>query len=208
MPGSVTAIGDSAFAYCTSLTSITFPGMVAPTSVSSNWLSGTGTGLFGHAFAASNFPPSGSVVPFHGLIMGTNLPALTPGAPTGLVAKQGDGQISLSWTAPTVTGASDIDYYIVYQNGVEAVHTSSTFTNITGLTNGQNYTITVCAHNSAGVGNRSSPQIISPSAGRSNSRGTIGSGNDDIAYSVALVTITAALIAIFLLMRRNRKENG
>ena len=36
-----------------------------------------------------------------------------PDAPTGLAATPGNGQVSLSWTAPADTGTSDIDGYTV-----------------------------------------------------------------------------------------------
>jgi hypothetical protein len=205
IPSSVTTIGDYAFAYCTSLTSISFLGIVAPTSVGANWLSGVYK-VFGHAFAASNFPAPPPGATFHGLPMGTNIPASLPGAPTGLIAKQGDAQISLNWTAPTITSGSNIDYYIVYQNGVDVNHTSATSINITGLTNGQNYTFAVAAHNSAGIGNKSSSQVISPIAANSNNGGTTTPGNDNTVYYIALILVVASLVAIFLVMGRKRKD--
>ena len=43
----------------------------------------------------------------------------TPDAPTGLTAVSGINQVTLTWTAPAFNGGGPIDYYIVYQDGVE-----------------------------------------------------------------------------------------
>lgn len=205
IPSSVTTIGDHAFSGCTSLTSISFLGMVAPTSVSNEWASGSVAGVFGHAFADSNFPPSGSVVTFHGLTMGSNIPASLPAAPIGLTATQGDNRIILNWTSPANTGGSKIDYYAVFQNGVDVNHTSANSIVITGLTNGKNYTFALAAHNSAGIGNRSPSQVISPVASNSNNAGT-NSGNDGTVYFMAVILVALAFIAIFFVIRRNREH--
>ena len=70
----VKSIGTYAFASCSSLISISFLGLVAPTSVKLNWIKGTPTEIRGHAYAASNFPTAEQVVvDFHGLKMGTVL---------------------------------------------------------------------------------------------------------------------------------------
>jgi parallel beta-helix repeat protein len=79
-------------------------------------------------------------------------PVKAPDAPTGLIGTAGNGQVALNWTAPSLNGGASIDYYIVYQNGVDVMHVASTSTTITGLTNGQGYSFAVAAHNSAGTG--------------------------------------------------------
>jgi hypothetical protein len=73
---SVTSIGSGAFYGCTSLTSITFLGLKAPTTVGTDWID-AGTGIIGHAYASSNFPAPGST--FYGLTMGSNIPPTSPG---------------------------------------------------------------------------------------------------------------------------------
>lgn len=65
---SVTSIEMWAFQLCSYLTSITFLGLVAPTT-GYDWIRGTPTEIRGHAYAASNFPPPGSV--WNGLTMGS-----------------------------------------------------------------------------------------------------------------------------------------
>jgi len=69
-------IGARAFANCSSLTSITFLGLVAPTSVGANWTLATPAGLKCHALAASNFPAPGGV--WNGVTMGVNAQPASP----------------------------------------------------------------------------------------------------------------------------------
>ncbi len=79
-------------------------------------------------------------------------PYTVPNAPTGYSALPGNGQVTLSWAAPSFDGGAAIDYYIVYQDGDDVKHVTSTSTTITGLTNGRSYSFAVAAHNLAGVG--------------------------------------------------------
>lgn len=74
----VTTIGNFAFRDCTSLTSIAFLGLVAPT-VGPGWIDYAPAGLRGHAYAASNFPAPGGN--FKGLRMG----AVIPGGPASVI---------------------------------------------------------------------------------------------------------------------------
>jgi chitodextrinase len=128
--------------------------------------------------------------------------AAVPGVPTGLTASAaGTGKVLLSWAAPS-DGAS-IDYYIVYQNGVDVDHTSVTSDTITGLTNGENYTFSVAAHNPGGVGSRSSAQIISPSSSKV---ATIYSGDTMAFISIGLALLLAAIVGVILVVKRNRKK--
>ena len=86
-----------------------------------------------------------------------------PGAPPGLIATPGDGQVTLSWTAPASTGGADITRYEYEQDGSGTwTSTGATATShaVTGLTNGQAYTFRVRAVNSVGPGEASA---VSPS---------------------------------------------
>jgi titin len=85
-----------------------------------------------------------------------------PGAPTDLVAVPGNGHTSLDWTAPADPGSEPIDYYIVYQDGVDVSHPTSPTDWIGGLNNGQVYVFTVAAHNAVGTGPQSAPIDVTP----------------------------------------------
>jgi titin len=111
-------------------------------------VNGAGTGTYSTA--------SSSVTPF-----------TTPGTPTSVTPTRGNGQVSLSWTAPVSNGGSAIIQYRVqfaaegsddYSTWSSAVSTLSTSTSyvVTGLTNGTSYKFRVVATNAAGNGSYSS----------------------------------------------------
>ncbi len=94
-------------------------------------------------------------------------PFTTPGTPTSVTPTRGNGQVSLSWTAPVSNGGSAIIQYRVqfaaegsddYSSWSSAVSTLSTSTSyvVTGLTNGTSYKFRVVATNAAGNGSYSS----------------------------------------------------
>jgi len=84
-------------------------------------------------------------------------PLVPPGVPTGLHIVEGDGRLTLNWTAPSQPGSSPITSYKLYRGTVSG---SLTFlTNVTsisytdtGVTKGQTYFYKVSAVNSAGEG--------------------------------------------------------
>jgi len=89
-------------------------------------------------------------------------PYTLPDIPTDLVAIGGNGMVSLSWVAPITDGGSEIDYYIIFRDGVEIRHAFQTFVDIPGLVNGRSYSFSVSAHNLAGAGHASTNINVIP----------------------------------------------
>ncbi|TMC12220.1 MAG: PKD domain-containing protein [Chloroflexi bacterium] len=101
-------------------------------------------------------------------VMGT-----PPGAPTGLTATGGSGQVALSWTAPASNGGVDVNAYRVYRgtsSGSETLLTTGGCSGLgnvlsctdTGLTNGQTYFYRVSAVNAIGEGAQSTETSVRP----------------------------------------------
>ena len=86
--------------------------------------------------------------------------ATVPDAPTGVTASAGDGQATVSWTAPASDGGTAITGYKVTAlvGGVAQGTTDVgvvTQTVVSGLTNGTTYTFKVAAVNGIGTGSQS-----------------------------------------------------
>ncbi|HAM01569.1 MAG TPA: hypothetical protein DCQ30_04990 [Acidimicrobiaceae bacterium] len=87
-----------------------------------------------------------------------------PGAPTGVSAQAGNAQATVSFTPPDNTGKPAISSYTVTAadstnagRGGQSASGPSSGIPVTGLTNGDSYTFTVTATNSAGTGPASAP---------------------------------------------------
>jgi titin len=87
------------------------------------------------------------------------VPAAAPGAPTNVQAVRGNGQASLSWTAPASNGEVITGYRIAVSPGNTEIVSNGAATQATvpALTNGQSYTFTVKAENAVGLSASSQP---------------------------------------------------
>ncbi|MBT5431580.1 MAG: fibronectin type III domain-containing protein [Micrococcales bacterium] len=96
---------------------------------------------------------------------GVNFTAQTiPTAPTVSAPTVADGQVTLTWGAPTSTGGLPITEYVVTDgsgNTATKAAGSSTHT-FTGLTNGTGYTFTVKAKNALGYSQATSFSLATP----------------------------------------------
>ena len=178
IPASVTSVGNYAFANCSSLSSITFQGTTAPT-VGSSWILGTSGLIQGYAPAGSNYGAT-----FNGLPI--SQPTL-PGAPTGLTATPGNGNIKLSWTVPS-DGGSQLTSYVVTpvlsDSSAYNPGPSATSTTILGLTNGQSYTFQIAAINDLGQGPSSQSVTATPRTVPDQPTGlTATAGNGEVTLS-------------------------
>ncbi|MFF2481308.1 S-layer homology domain-containing protein [Paenibacillus sp. NPDC058071] len=93
-------------------------------------------------------------------------PATIPAAPTNVTAVAGNGQATISFTAPTDNGGSAVmEYEVTISPGNTVVIGMASPITITGLTNGRSYTFTVKAINGAGSSVSSVPSnAITPAA--------------------------------------------
>jgi hypothetical protein len=106
-----------------------------------------------------------------------------PDAPTAVTATAGNGQASVSFTAPSSDGGSSVTSYTVTSSpdGITATGVASPVL-VTGLTNGTAYTFTVAATNIAGTGIFSAPSsAVTPVKPVTNitavpTTGTVGTG--------------------------------
>ena len=108
---------------------------------------------------------------FNVTIDGTPAGPGPPGAPTGLNAIAGDGQIALSWTAPSFDGGSSITGYKVYRStspGTEVLLPTGPITGTsypdTSAANGTTYYYKVLASNALGNGPLSNEVSATPEA--------------------------------------------
>ncbi len=89
-------------------------------------------------------------------------PLTLPSAPEVYILNPGDHRLYAAWAAPDDDGGSAVIDYIVYLDGVQYATTTGLDLNITGLTNGIAYSVTVKARTAAGIGPVSGPMTATP----------------------------------------------
>ncbi|MDQ1738342.1 MAG: hypothetical protein QOH56_4593 [Pseudonocardiales bacterium] len=144
---------------------------------------GGGAGLWGGGGSNQTGAGGGggsSLVPTGGSAsLTTSLPSVTivftlatePGAPTGVAATPGNGQATVSFTAPASDGGSPITGYTVTATDttdttaapILVSGTASPIT-VTGLTNGHTYSFSVVAVNAVGSSLSATGPAVSPTA--------------------------------------------
>ena len=129
--------------------------------------------------------------------------AVAPGQPTIGTASAGDGEASVSFTAPASTGGSSILGYTVTANpgGQTGTGSSSPIT-VAGLTNGTAYTFTVTATNSAGTGaassasNSATPSVALPAPIANAVSATVSANSTNNAITLNITGGAAASVAV------------
>ena len=118
-------------------------------------------------------------------------PATSPGAPTGITVTPSNQTLAVSWTAPATGGADITGYTVTADNGIDtpsACTTDGTTTtcDITGLTNGSAYSVSVSATNAMGTtpsaGSVTGTPATTPDAPRSLSV-AVGNGSLTVTWS-------------------------
>jgi titin len=94
-------------------------------------------------------------------------PANPPDAPDAVAATAGDGQVTLSWAAPSDNGSPISAYTVTVLDGStvvdsRAVPASATTYTVSGLSNGTAYTFAVAATNGAGASSATSSSPVVP----------------------------------------------
>jgi hypothetical protein len=172
--GSGAVMTDSSVPVSVSLTSGTgTAGAVASCGGPVDAVSGVATLTCSINEAGSGYTLSASATGFVPAATSAIDTATTPGAPQGLTATAGNGQVSLSWTAPSSDGGSAITGYDVYEGTSPGGESStpvnpspltSTSYTVTGLNNGTTYYFTVEAINAVGHSTASGEASATPVA--------------------------------------------
>jgi hypothetical protein len=132
-------------------------GQTAPYSLASI----TGT-VYDSAGTTFTIPTPKSLVFFRGKTF--TAPYTVPNMVNPISAVAGNGQVSLSWSAPDNGGSSITGYTVKHANGTVIITTTNTSYTVTGLTNGTSYTFIVTANNIAGSSSPSSSPSATPMA--------------------------------------------
>jgi fibronectin type 3 domain-containing protein len=136
----------------------------------------------------------------------------TPGAPAGLTATPGNGEVGLSWTAPASVGGTPVSYH-VYQGtspgftlGTPVTRTSDTHATVTGLTNGTTYYFVVTAVDGSGTVSGTSGEASAQPLATAVLASATTTVPKPVIVSLAAVAAVAIAAAGALTARRLRKR--
>jgi outer membrane protein assembly factor BamB len=116
-----------------------------------------------------------------------------PSKPTGVTATAASGSVSVSWSAPRVSGGSAITGYAVSSSPASAgcSTTGALFCTVTGLTIGQTYSFTVTATSSIGTSDPSDPSTPILVSGPATNFTVAGISSPHVAGTAGQLTVTA-----------------
>jgi hypothetical protein len=130
---------------------------------------------------------------------GTNATiAIGPSSPISLIATPRDGSVFLTWQPP-IEGGSGIEYYVVFKNGVDILHTLTTNVTINGLENGHAYSFSVAAQGNC-LGIQSATVTATPTVEMKQTSTGFGS----MTFVVIGVVLIITLALVVVLWRRRR----
>jgi hypothetical protein len=134
------------------------------------------TGPSGQAAMAYGAGPNASLTSVYATAFGITNVVVVPGAPTIGTATAGNGSASVTGTAPAATNGGAITGYRATAMPGNITATSPTLpVNVTGLTAGTAYTITLAAANAAGYGPESfASNSVTPTAAETPTPDTTG----------------------------------
>jgi len=129
-------------------------------------------------------------------------------APYALCAAPNNAGVTLTWQAPTFSQGAGIDYYVIYQDGVDIAHAKTNSTTVGGLTNGHSYSFAVAAHSTTGIGPLSESAVAIPNGTLSEPLSNSDHGLDFltiglIVFSTALCTMAIMIVAMYVWRKRS-----
>jgi len=137
----------------------------------------------------------------------------TPGAPTGLTATPGNGEVGLSWTAPaSASGAAPASYHLYegtspgFTLGAPVTSTTGTHATVSGLTNGTTYYFVVTAADASGTVSGSSGEASAQPLATAVLASATKQVPKPVIVSLAAVAAAAIAAAGALTARRLRKR--
>jgi titin len=137
----------------------------------------------------------------------------SPGAPTGLTATPGNGEVGLSWTAPASAGGAAPASYHVYEGtspgftlGTSVTSTTGTHATVTGLTNGTTYYFVVTVVDTSGTVSGASGEASAQPLATAVLTSETTKVPKPVIFSLAAVAVAAIAAAGALTAHRLRKR--